>query len=278
MNLAGAGAFGRFANRTPLDLGRAVRHTNQDSRTRAEVTRRLGLADEMLQHLLGDREIGDDAVFQGPNRRDIARCAAEHVLCLGADGLNHASAAAAVLPDCDDRRFIEHDAVAPRVNKCISGAKVDRQVIREITQEIFEHAGRGPERVNGVIYQCPRHCTRWRVSLRARSPAGVQPRPKPRNCPVSLDKDQVQHIALLARLRLADDEFAQTVDKLSRIVDFVDQLSAAPTDEVVPMAHPLNQVQRLRPDQVTETDNRDEVQKNAPSVSDGLYLVPKVIE
>jgi len=83
---------------------------------------------------------------------------------------------------------------------------------------------------------------------------------------------------MLARLRLADDEFAQTVDKLSRIVDFVDQLSAAPTDEVVPMAHPLNQVQRLRPDQVTETDNREEVQKNAPSVSDGLYLVPKVIE
>ena len=95
---------------------------------------------------------------------------------------------------------------------------------------------------------------------------------------MSLDKDQVQHIAMLARLRLADDEFAQTVDKLSRIVDFVDQLSAAPTDEVVPMAHPLNQVQRLRPDQVTETDNRDKVQKNAPSVSDGLYLVPKVIE
>ena len=83
---------------------------------------------------------------------------------------------------------------------------------------------------------------------------------------------------MLARLSLADDEFAQTVDKLSRIVDFVDQLSAAPTADVVPMAHPLNQVQRLRPDQVTETDNRDEVQKNAPSVSDGLYLVPKVIE
>ncbi len=83
---------------------------------------------------------------------------------------------------------------------------------------------------------------------------------------------------MLARLRLADDEFSQSVDKLSRIVDFVDQLSAAPTDEVVPMAHPLNQVQRLRPDQVTERDDRDAVQKNAPSVSDGLYLVPKVIE
>ena len=83
---------------------------------------------------------------------------------------------------------------------------------------------------------------------------------------------------MLAMLRLADDEFAETQDKLSRIVDFVDQLSAAPTDNVVPMAHPLNQAQRLRPDQVTETDERELMQKNAPSVADGLYLVPKVLE
>ncbi len=83
---------------------------------------------------------------------------------------------------------------------------------------------------------------------------------------------------MLARLRLADDEFAETQEKLSRIVDFVDQLSSAPTDEVVPMAHPLNQSQRLRPDQVTEADERERVQKNAPSVADGLYLVPKVLE
>ncbi len=95
---------------------------------------------------------------------------------------------------------------------------------------------------------------------------------------MSLDKDQVQHIAMLAMLRLADDEFADTQDKLSRIVDFVDQLSTAPTDNVVPMAHPLNQAQRLRPDQVTEVDERERMQKNAPSVADGLYLVPKVLE
>ena len=83
---------------------------------------------------------------------------------------------------------------------------------------------------------------------------------------------------MLAMLRLTDDEFADTQDKLSRIVDFVDQLSAAPTDKVVPMAHPLNQAQRLRPDQVTEVDERERMQKNAPSVADGLYLVPKVLE
>ena len=96
--------------------------------------------------------------------------------------------------------------------------------------------------------------------------------------PVSLDKDQVQHIAMLARLQIADDEVADTVDKLTRIVDFVDQLSKAATEDVVPMAHPLNASQRLRQDRVTESDRRDELQRNAPAVSDGLYLVPKVIE
>lgn len=95
---------------------------------------------------------------------------------------------------------------------------------------------------------------------------------------MSLDKDQVQHIAMLARLRLADEEFAETVDKLSRIVDFVDQLSKAATQDVVPMAHPLDASQRLRPDEVTEPDDRDRFQANAPLVRDGLYLVPKVIE
>jgi aspartyl-tRNA(Asn)/glutamyl-tRNA(Gln) amidotransferase subunit C len=95
---------------------------------------------------------------------------------------------------------------------------------------------------------------------------------------MSLDKDQVQHIAVLARLRVADEEIADTVDKLSRIVDFVDQLSQADTSDVVPMAHPLDAAQRLRPDVVMEADRRDEFQENAPAVSDGLYLVPKVIE
>ena len=95
---------------------------------------------------------------------------------------------------------------------------------------------------------------------------------------MSLDKDQVQHIATLARLNLKDDEYAESVEKLSKIVDFVDQLSQADTEGVVPMAHPLDAVQRLRPDVVTETNERDRYQENAPSVSDGLYLVPKVIE
>ena len=95
---------------------------------------------------------------------------------------------------------------------------------------------------------------------------------------MSLDKDQVQHIAMLARLKLTDDEYAESVQKLSKIVDFVDQLSKADTDGVVPMAHPLDAAQRLRPDAVTEANERDRYQQNAPQVADGLYLVPKVLE
>ncbi len=95
---------------------------------------------------------------------------------------------------------------------------------------------------------------------------------------MSLDKNQVQHIALLARLKLSADEYAESVEKLSKIVDFVDQLSQADTDNVVPMAHPLDATQRLRADAVFEVNERDRYQENAADVSDGLYLVPKVLD
>ena len=95
---------------------------------------------------------------------------------------------------------------------------------------------------------------------------------------MSLSKDQVQHIALLARLSLDEKDIDDVVDKLSSIVDFVDQLQAAPTDDVVPMAHPMDMTQRLRADAVTESNERDKIQENAPSVENGLYLVPKVLE
>jgi len=95
---------------------------------------------------------------------------------------------------------------------------------------------------------------------------------------VSLSKDQVNDIAKLARLTIDANEVDDVVDKLSRIVAFVDQLQAAPTDGVVPMAHPLNTSQRLRPDTVTESDERDRYQANTSSLRDGFYVVPKVID
>ena len=96
---------------------------------------------------------------------------------------------------------------------------------------------------------------------------------------MSLTRAQVEGIAHLARLEIAEGELPVYVDSLSKIIDFVEQLSAADTSGVEPMAHPLaDQMQRLRPDEVTETDRHEKYQRNAAQVAADLYLVPKVIE
>ena len=95
---------------------------------------------------------------------------------------------------------------------------------------------------------------------------------------MALSRQDVEHIAHLARLNVSDDEIDEYVAKLSSIIDLVAQLQAADTLGVPPMAHPLDMAQRLRPDQVTESDQRESFQRNAPDVVDGLYRVPRVIE
>lgn len=95
---------------------------------------------------------------------------------------------------------------------------------------------------------------------------------------MALDKEDVIKIAHLARLQVADSEITATTERLSSILGLIEQLEAAPTDGIEPMAHPTDAVQRLRDDVVTETNHRDDYQKIAPATEDGLYLVPKVIE
>lgn len=95
---------------------------------------------------------------------------------------------------------------------------------------------------------------------------------------MSLSIDQVYKIAWLARLAIDQEKAAAYARDLNGILDFVEEMSAVDTSEVAPMAHPLDQAQRLRPDIVTETDQRELFQACAPLVEAGLYLVPKVIE
>jgi aspartyl-tRNA(Asn)/glutamyl-tRNA(Gln) amidotransferase subunit C len=96
---------------------------------------------------------------------------------------------------------------------------------------------------------------------------------------MSLTRAQVEGIAHLARLEISEAQLPVYVDSLSSIIDFVEQLASADTSGVTPMAHPLaDQVQRLRPDVVTETDRHEKYQQNAAAVAAGLYLVPKVID
>jgi aspartyl-tRNA(Asn)/glutamyl-tRNA(Gln) amidotransferase subunit C len=95
---------------------------------------------------------------------------------------------------------------------------------------------------------------------------------------MSLDRSDVEKIAHLARLALDEEQVEGYAAELSNILALVEQLESADTDDIEPMAHPLHMAQRLREDQVTELDRRDQNQAIAPLVENGLYLVPKVIE
>lgn len=95
---------------------------------------------------------------------------------------------------------------------------------------------------------------------------------------MSLDVDDIKAIAKLARLKIDEADVPSYATNLSNILDLVEHMNTVDTEGVVPMSHPLDVAQRLRDDIVTETDLRDELQKNAPAVEEGLFLVPRVIE
>ena len=95
---------------------------------------------------------------------------------------------------------------------------------------------------------------------------------------MSLSNDQVLRAARLARIALAPGEVESVAVQLNRVLGLIDQMRAVDVSGIEPMAHALDVAQRLRPDEVTETDRREQFQAVAPAVENALYLVPKVIE
>ncbi|KMQ75677.1 Asp-tRNA(Asn)/Glu-tRNA(Gln) amidotransferase subunit GatC [Marinobacter subterrani] len=95
---------------------------------------------------------------------------------------------------------------------------------------------------------------------------------------MTISRKDIEKVAVLARIRVDDEQVSALEKDLGNILDLVDQLGAADTDSVEPMAHPLNAVQRLRADEMTETNQREAFQAIAPATENGLYLVPRVIE
>ena len=95
---------------------------------------------------------------------------------------------------------------------------------------------------------------------------------------MTLERDDVEKIAHLARLAVAEEELEPLRGELAGILHLVEQMEALDTAGITPMAHPLEMAQRLRPDVVTEENRREAYQAVAPLVENGLYLVPKVIE
>jgi aspartyl-tRNA(Asn)/glutamyl-tRNA(Gln) amidotransferase subunit C len=95
---------------------------------------------------------------------------------------------------------------------------------------------------------------------------------------MSIKRTDVENVAHLARIAIDDNDITGYTEDLTNILALVDQMQNVTTDDIEPMAHPLDASQRLRADQVTEVNQRDHFQKIAPMAESGLYLVPKVIE
>ena len=95
---------------------------------------------------------------------------------------------------------------------------------------------------------------------------------------MSVTQSDIEKIATLARIRVSESAVPEVVDRLNDILGMVDKMQSVDTSGVEPMANPLDACQRLRSDEVTETNQREAFQAIAPQSEQGLYLVPKVIE
>ena len=95
---------------------------------------------------------------------------------------------------------------------------------------------------------------------------------------LTIEPTEVARIAHLARLAVSEQDVAGYAQDLSAILELVARMNAVDTTGVEPMAHPLDELQRMRRDEVSESNRRELYQAAAPSVDSGHYLVPRVIE
>ena len=95
---------------------------------------------------------------------------------------------------------------------------------------------------------------------------------------MSLKDEDLEQIAYLARINIDKSKFPSLKKELESILSLVEKMNSADTESVEAMSHPLDISQPLRKDKVTEEDNWENLQKNAPSIKAGLFLVPKVID
>ncbi len=95
---------------------------------------------------------------------------------------------------------------------------------------------------------------------------------------MSIEKQTIENLATLARLEIDDQRVEEISQRLGSVLELVDQLQAADTNNLMDNSQAPEATQRLREDKVTESDQRDAFQAIAPDTEDGLYLVPKVID
>ncbi len=91
-------------------------------------------------------------------------------------------------------------------------------------------------------------------------------------------EEVVREVAELAQLKVPDEDLAALSAGMRNILDLAAQMQSVDTSGVNPVSNPLDATQRLRNDEVTETDQRSLYQSIAPDTEGGLYLVPRVVE
>ena len=95
---------------------------------------------------------------------------------------------------------------------------------------------------------------------------------------MGLTKDEVLHIAKLARVGVSDRDVAQFQEQLSEILDHFDALRQLDTEGVPPTSHPLSLESVMRPDEVRPSLSRDDVLANAPRTEAGAFRVRAILE
>jgi len=95
---------------------------------------------------------------------------------------------------------------------------------------------------------------------------------------MSVDRSDIEKVATLSRLSIDEERVDEVVEKITSILSMIDEMQAVDTSAVEPMTNPFDATQRLRADQVTEDNQREQFQAIAPATEAGLFLVPKVIE
>jgi len=95
---------------------------------------------------------------------------------------------------------------------------------------------------------------------------------------MSIERQKIEKLATLSRIAIGEDTITEVSERLSSVLELVDQLQAVNTEGVEAMSHPMKATQRLREDEISEINQREAFQAVAPDTEDGLFLVPKVIE
>ena len=88
----------------------------------------------------------------------------------------------------------------------------------------------------------------------------------------------IDHLAKLAKLALEPEQCNHLSKELQNMIHMVNQLQEVNCQDVEPLSHPLEQHQPLRDDNVLSGNQRQQLQQNAPSIDNGYYVVPQIIE